>query len=119
VTVVEAGQSSTNLPDACCDAIFMRDVYHHFTHPAELVRSLFAALKPGGRLAIIDFEPRRGSSRPDGVPEDRAGHGIRPEAIVAEVAATGLSLNATITDWPDAKPADQRMFLVLFGKPQS
>jgi predicted methyltransferase len=29
VTVIEGRVASTNLPDACCDAIFLRDVYHH------------------------------------------------------------------------------------------
>ncbi len=31
VTVLEGAAAATNLPAACCDAIFMRDVYHHIT----------------------------------------------------------------------------------------
>jgi methylase of polypeptide subunit release factors len=31
VTVVEGGDRTTNLPQECCEAIYMRDVYHHFT----------------------------------------------------------------------------------------
>src|SRR3954451_6563618 len=31
VTVIEGAESATNLPDACCDAIFLRNVYHHIT----------------------------------------------------------------------------------------
>jgi len=46
VTVIEGGDHSTNLPGACCDAIYMRDVYRHFTHPEDMNRSLRAALKP-------------------------------------------------------------------------
>jgi SAM-dependent methyltransferase len=49
------------LPDSCCDAMFMRDVYHHVTAPEAFNRSLFASLKPGGRLAILDFRPEPGS----------------------------------------------------------
>src|SRR5689334_15600913 len=33
VTVVEGRESETNFPLACCDAIFMRNVYHHFGDP--------------------------------------------------------------------------------------
>jgi len=55
VIVIEAGEHDTNLPSECCDAIFMRDVYHHFTHPTEIARSVWAALKPGGRLAVVSF----------------------------------------------------------------
>src|SRR5262245_38224589 len=30
VTTVEGKEDVANLPDACCDGIFMRNVYHHF-----------------------------------------------------------------------------------------
>jgi SAM-dependent methyltransferase len=33
VTVVEGRELETNFPDQCCDAIFMRNVYHHFGDP--------------------------------------------------------------------------------------
>jgi ubiquinone/menaquinone biosynthesis C-methylase UbiE len=55
VVVIEGGTRSTNLPDECCDAIFLRDVYHHLTDPQDIDASLLAALKPAGRLAIMDF----------------------------------------------------------------
>jgi ubiquinone/menaquinone biosynthesis C-methylase UbiE len=90
MTVIEGAPASTNLPDACCDAIFMRDVYHHITDVGAFNRSLLAALKPGGRLAIIDFEPRQGSRLPEGLTFDR-----------------------TIASWP---PGSTNFFLVLFRK---
>ena len=34
ITVIKADRIGTNLPDACCEAIFMRRVYHHFVDPA-------------------------------------------------------------------------------------
>jgi ubiquinone/menaquinone biosynthesis C-methylase UbiE len=57
VTVVESGEAETNLPASCCDAIFLRRVYHHLTKPVEFDASLIHSLKPGGKLAIIDFPP--------------------------------------------------------------
>ena len=68
VVVLEGAESSTNLPSECCDAIFLRDVYHHLTRPHEFNASLLAALKPRGRLAIMDFPPEPGSTIPAGVP---------------------------------------------------
>src|SRR5690349_12788978 len=53
ITVIQAGEANSNLPAGCCDAVFMRDVYHHFTHPAEIDASLYRALRPGGLLAVI------------------------------------------------------------------
>lgn len=48
VTVVEGSATDTNLPMQCCDAILLRLVYHHFTDPHAMDRSMFAALHPGG-----------------------------------------------------------------------
>ena len=33
VTVIEASLDRTNLPESCCDAVFTRFVYHHFSDP--------------------------------------------------------------------------------------
>jgi predicted methyltransferase len=114
VTVVEGGERTTNLPDACCEAIYMRDVYHHFTMPSDINRSLFTALKPGGRLAVTDFEPAPGSRLPDGVPANRGGHGIRANILIEEVTMAGFTHDRTISHWPEP---DGEYFLVLFGKP--
>src|SRR5260370_3218711 len=51
VIVVESKEADTNLPTACCDAIFLRRVYHHLTQPAALDCNLARSLKPGARLA--------------------------------------------------------------------
>ena len=93
VVVLEGAESSTNLPSECCDAIFLRDVYHHLTRPHDFDVSLLAALKPGGRLAIIDFPPEQGSSLPAGVPDDRGGHGIPTSIVVAEVTRAGFGMS--------------------------
>jgi precorrin-6B methylase 2 len=115
VTVIEAGEVTTNLPAGCCDAVFMRDVYHHITKPAEIARSINAALKPGGRVAIIDFEPTPGSETPAGLPADREGHGVRPETIVAEISAAGPMHVRTIRDWSVLR-ANRSLFAVVFKK---
>ena len=116
VTVVEGAPRSTNLPANCCDAIFIRDAYHHLTEPQDILKSFAAALKPGGRLAIIDFPPRPNSQIPDGVPKDRAGHGVPPEVVEREGREV-LTYMKTMTDWaPKSQPAS--LFLVLFEKPR-
>jgi predicted methyltransferase len=110
VKVVEAAETTTNLPAASCDAIFMRRVYHHLTHPAQIDASLFDALRPGGLLAVVDFEPSAGSP-PPGVPANRGGHGVRAETVIDELTGAGFSHVRTIRDWSG------NMYLVLFRKP--
>ena len=114
VTVLEGAAAATNLPAACCDAIFMRDVYHHVTAAEAFNKSVLASLKPGGRLAILDFVPQPGSKLPAGVPANRGGHGIPTAVVVEELKAAGFTHVQTFDKWP---PDDKNpLFLVLFTK---
>jgi predicted methyltransferase len=114
VTVIEGSPGSTNLPAACCDAILIRDVYHHITQPADIVKSVAASLKPGGRLAVIDFPPRPKTEVPAGVPANRLGHGVPPAVVQGEVSAVLMHVR-TISAWaPTSTAAD--LYLLLFRK---
>jgi ubiquinone/menaquinone biosynthesis C-methylase UbiE len=99
VIVVESAEADTNLPAACCDAIFLRRVYHHLTKPKEFDANLIRSLKPGGRLAIIDFPPRRDLAPVEGVPSNRGGHGIPQKIVIEELTAAGLQVEKTVNDW--------------------
>jgi SAM-dependent methyltransferase len=43
------------LPDASLDAVLMVDAYHEFDHPAEMLISIKAALRKGGRIYLVEF----------------------------------------------------------------
>src|SRR6266478_7198128 len=110
VVVLESKEADTNLPSECCDAIFLRRVYHHLTKPAEFDAALLRSLKPGGRLAIIDFPPRSGLDPVEGVPANRGGHGIPQKVLIDELTSAGLLLAKTVNDWPEGD------YCVLFVK---
>ena len=110
VVVVESGDADTNLPAACCDAIFLRRVYHHLTKPSEFDAKLIRSLKPDGRLAIIDFPPRAGLDPVEGIPANRGGHGIPQNIVIEELTAAGLQVEKLVNDWPDDS------YCVLFVK---
>ena len=114
VVVLRAAEKDTNLPENCCDDIFLRRVYHHLTAPRDIDASLMRNLKPGGRLAIIDFPPRKwltATSPVRGVPENRGGHGIPQKILVDELTAAGFILEQTFNDWPEDD------YCVIFRKP--
>jgi ubiquinone/menaquinone biosynthesis C-methylase UbiE len=115
ITAVKASESATDLPEFCCDSIYMRLVYHHFTKPTDMDSSLFRSLKHGGRLAIIDEEPRDGSTIPEGVPKNRLGHGIPQNVLINELKHAGFEVQTTVKNW---QGGDQyrKMYCIVFLK---
>jgi ubiquinone/menaquinone biosynthesis C-methylase UbiE len=110
VQVVESAEAQTNLPPACCDAIFLRRVYHHLTKPLEFDASILQSLKPGGKLAIIDFPPHPEYGKVKGVPKDREDHGIRQKILIDELSKAGFQLEKVVDDWPTSD------YCVIFDK---
>lgn len=47
--------ANPRLPAAAVDLVLMVDVYHEFDHPYEMLRALTMALKPGGRIAFVEY----------------------------------------------------------------
>ncbi len=113
VDVLDAHRARTNLPQACCDAIVMRDVYHHLDDPAAMNASLLASLRPGGLIAVLDFEPRTGSesASPAGRSSDGR-HGVGRATVVEELTAAGFT-SAVATS------IAARRFIVVAQKPQT
>ena len=114
VTVFPAAARTTNLPVRCCDAVVLRNVYHHLEHPDAINRDLSSlVVRPGGLLVVIDFAPRPATEPPAGVPANRGGHGVPIEVVIEEVVAAGL-VHVETTRYP---PEEQGRFLILFRKP--
>ncbi len=83
-------QDSTELPAGSVDVAFLCDTYHHFEHPAKMLASIHRALRPGGRLVIIDFDLRKDS---DKFVKKRAR--AAKEVYFREIAAAGFEQVAT------------------------
>jgi predicted methyltransferase len=98
VTAILSSQRAAGLPAACCDAILLRKVYHHFSDPAAMNRQLLQALKPGGRMAVIDYTSFM-SERVAGAPEDRSGHGLALEILTRELTDSGFEVVEVIQPW--------------------
>jgi ubiquinone/menaquinone biosynthesis C-methylase UbiE len=117
VTVIEATETQSGLPANCCDAIYMTAVYHHFTKPAQTDASLYSALRPGGRIAVLDFRPTPLFAlwKVKGVPANRGGHGVPPEIVRQEMTRAGFKPVATVDPWPRGWPLSN--FCQVFSKP--
>ncbi len=77
---------SVELPEASVDLVFVCDTYHHFEYPKSTLASIHRALRPGGRLVVVDFIRIPGTSRPWVLDHVRAGE----ETVSAEIVAAGF-----------------------------
>lgn len=90
------------------DLAFLVDTYHHFEYPASMLASIHKALRPGGRLIVIDFrrDPRFSSRWVMG--HVRAGR----ETVIEEISRAGFRLI-------DDKPLLRTNYFLEFRKPAS
>jgi ubiquinone/menaquinone biosynthesis C-methylase UbiE len=94
VELILGTETDTRLPAAAIDMALMVDVYHELAQPQTFLRSVKSALKPDGRLVLIEFRKEDAS-----VP-------IRPEHKMSvrearmELEAEGFRLDRVIDVLP-------------------
>lgn len=77
---------STELPPDSVDVAFICDTYHHFEFPRKTMASVLNALKPGGRVILIDFKRIEGESTEWTISHVRAGQ----EVFESEILQSGF-----------------------------
>ena len=110
ITVVAGDAVRTNFPSAVCDALFMRNVYHHFADPAAMNASIAASVKPGGRVAVVDFRPPGDEAASPAGRDDDGTHGVTADTVTRELQAAGFVPIAT-------ERGTGRWFMVVASKP--
>jgi predicted methyltransferase len=86
LTAVAGAPDDARIP-ARVDLAILVDVYHHIDNRAEYFRKLRASLKPGGRVAVIDFR----MDAPAGPPQSAR---VAPDRVKSEMKDAGYALAA-------------------------
>ena len=94
VTVVKGGEKSVNLPENSVDKVLLVDVYHEFSFPDLMMASIRKALKPDGKVFLIEY---RGEDR--SVPIKKV-HKMTENQAVLEMQAAGFRLEQNIGNLP-------------------
>ena len=84
LTAVAGAAADPHIP-APVDLVILVDVYHHIDKRGDYFRNLQASLKPGGRVAVIDFR----MDAPSGPPKNAR---IAPDRVKAEMKGAGYAL---------------------------
>ena len=93
-----------NLPAAALDLVLMVDAYHEFSHPHEMMQAIVRALRPGGRVVLVEYRGEDPS-----VPIKEL-HKMTEEQARREMAFVGLEHVRTLDFLPD-------QHVLVFRKP--
>jgi predicted methyltransferase len=100
---VLASFDDARLPPGAIDLVLIVDTFHHIDQRLAYLERLARVLKPGGRVAIIDW---RKENLPVGPPPD---HKIARAQVIDEMAGAGYSLVAE----PDVLPYQYFLIFTL------
>lgn len=89
VVTVQGGIASPQLPANSVDLMLLVDVYHEFSLPREMGQTMVKALKPGGRIALVEYR-----AEDDDVPIKTV-HKMSEAQARKEMAAVGLTWVST------------------------
>lgn len=96
VEFILAGADDPKLPPQSVDLIFVCNTVHHLTNRATYFHNVQSALKPGGRVAIIDFYSDERSG-PVNFPKR---HLVPQETMITEMTEAGYRLERDHTFLP-------------------
>ncbi len=92
ISSVVGTHTDIRLPEGSVDLIFTTDTYHHFEQVTPILQSIRRALKPGGRLLVVDFERIPGVTQKRTLDHVRAGK----ETVIQETTAAGFRLREEV-----------------------
>lgn len=104
VTPILGTETDPLLPEASCDWLFLSDVYHEFQKPQEMLAAMLKALKPGGRVCLVEYRLLGDTAK-----HIKAEHRMSVKQVLAEWQPAGFEL----VDLLDFLPAQH---LLIFQK---
>jgi SAM-dependent methyltransferase len=97
-------ETSANLPANQVDLALMVDAYHEFNYPREMMSNIVTALKPGGRVVLVEYRGENPFIPIKGL------HKMTQKQVKKEMAAVGLK-------WVETKDNLPQQHILVFTKP--
>jgi ubiquinone/menaquinone biosynthesis C-methylase UbiE len=94
VETVLGTQTDPKLPTGKLDLILLVDVYHEFSQPQHMLQEMKKALKPDGRLVLVEYR------KEDPTIPIRPEHKMSAQEVKTEVEAEGYRLMQTLKTLP-------------------
>jgi ubiquinone/menaquinone biosynthesis C-methylase UbiE len=103
VEPILGSETDPHLPPNSIDLALMVDAYHEFAFPLEMMQGIVTALKPGGRVALLEYRGENPLIPIKGL------HKMTQRQVRKEMQAVGLS-------WQETKRFLQQQHLMIFAK---
>lgn len=103
VEAVLATPTNPNLPPASVDLALMVDAYHEFEYPREVMQAIVKALKPDGRVVLVEYRGENPLIMIKGL------HKMTQKQVKKEMQAVGLV-------WRETKNLLPQQHLMVFTK---
>ncbi len=87
-------EQKVSLPENTIDMMLLVDVYHEFSFPYEMALSMRAALKPGGKLVLVEFRAE------DATVPIKTIHKMSEAQAIKEFKAAGFEFDKNIDNLP-------------------
>ena len=87
-------EQKVSLPENTIDMMLLVDVYHEFSFPYEMALSMRAALKPGGKLVLVEFRAE------DPTVPIKTIHKMSEAQAIKEFKAAGFAFDKNIDNLP-------------------
>src|SRR5262249_53092094 len=94
VQMILGTEDDARLPAACCDVVLLVDVYHEFSYPREMLAGIREALKPQGRLVLLEYR------KEDPTVPIRPEHKMAVQEVRAEIEPEGFRFEGNKTVLP-------------------
>jgi FkbM family methyltransferase len=104
IKLVRGAPDDPKLPDSTLDAALMVDAYHEFSHPREMMVHLKEALKPGGKVYLVEYRAE------DPTVPIKPLHKMTEQQAKKEMTAVGLHWRRTMDVLP-------QQHLMVFQRP--
>ena len=94
IVPVLSTEQKVSLPENTIDMMLLVDVYHEFSFPYEMALSMWAALKPGGKLVLVEFRAE------DPTVPIKTIHKMSEAQAIKEFKAAGFTFDKNIDNLP-------------------
>lgn len=113
VEIVLSRADDAQLPAGALDAVITVNAYHEMREYDAMLRSMYAALKPGGRLAVIDAASDDNGSRSS----MQSAHKIAESLVRADAERNGFRFLSKERGFENPESRRREWFFLIFEKP--